>query len=1031
MGYAPTGPALDPETPLSSMCFSLSPMYDGSRQVTSLVFTRDGAYCIAAFTSGTVRMYDLTVSGNTDPEDRGGLYLGSLRSKASSSAPSCPLTVTLRLAEQDLDMPTVTRTVTSTVSHLFCGARVGCNAMVGFDIGALRELKRRRGFVSSSVGEQFQVFQHCDARLKGFVGLSPVSCTSTAACSSTCTGAYSARYRVLCGQSYQSYHVWDVLVEASTGAGTGAGEQGVQYACTYSYTQSWSMVASGLTNTNSIAFAAFAIADPADVLDELDMDVDMPTVPVVPTPSSSFMPATSAISRMLKRSNSPALPVTVPLSVPLPVPVPVPVPGNTLSCEILVRGAEKDMKMVRLNQLTPSTSSCYIKHTSSVLAASADGTVLFAGAGTASLSVLRYLPTVLPGGGGRVLANDTFPLEGTGTRAPGTVTVRRQQLRELKSVECTGDGCYALLVCTDNAVLLYSPCNAYGRGWGPSNGPGTRTGRGFLCLLFQARDGYRLQTHIAICTSAVTRLSYDGEGDIDIDIEGDEEEESYPYLQCRCSSVGIRGPVRRGAGTGRGMGGGHAPLESVVLGLAYWNINTNASTEGVLRTVRLRCTQQGPYCTSGTHIPVSLQLQLVPEEICIPGIGLAGTGTVSSTCSTCWLCGDESIVHWDESINVNVNTGMDEVEDDDIDMDIATALEGPLDGSSKIQLQHAIPIRAPSSAGVIACNPIPNSKHNKNKNKNNNKRVFSDLGNEGSKSSSNSSSNSSSSSSSYGSSTALLLEHNSNTNLSIDSKAKRGRGTSSSSSSSTSHDEEEEGGDIAHLLEQIRQLEQDRVRLQQDNELSMRKSDRRFEQEKILRKDWNTKQAGYMETIQVLQQRVAVLTDKLTQVQAQGQVQVQHGTHVQGQHGTHVHGQAQVQHGTHVQEEYTAMARAIAELGAPLARFMSAVPAFLSSMPGPGDGDSPFAEARALYSTQVQGHVQDRERERVATIRAFFCVYCQDFTADVALQGCGHVCLCREHALQSSNVSTRRITQCPICKAAFQGFVHLNGIDRT
>jgi hypothetical protein len=61
----------------SGMCYSFS---DG--KVTSLVSTRDGAYCVAGFSTGAIRLYDLTKEGNTDPEDRFGYQIGSLPSSS-------------------------------------------------------------------------------------------------------------------------------------------------------------------------------------------------------------------------------------------------------------------------------------------------------------------------------------------------------------------------------------------------------------------------------------------------------------------------------------------------------------------------------------------------------------------------------------------------------------------------------------------------------------------------------------------------------------------------------------------------------------------------------------------------------------------------------------------------------------------------------------------------------------------------------------------------------------------------------------
>jgi hypothetical protein len=69
----------DEEETRGSMCFSLS---DG--KVTALVATRDGAYCIAGFSTGAIRLFDMTKGGNTDPEDRFGYQIGLIESNRGS-----------------------------------------------------------------------------------------------------------------------------------------------------------------------------------------------------------------------------------------------------------------------------------------------------------------------------------------------------------------------------------------------------------------------------------------------------------------------------------------------------------------------------------------------------------------------------------------------------------------------------------------------------------------------------------------------------------------------------------------------------------------------------------------------------------------------------------------------------------------------------------------------------------------------------------------------------------------------------------
>lgn len=70
---------LDDQETRSSMCFSL-----GDGKVTSIVATADGAYCIAGFSSGAIRLFDLTKEGNMDAEDRFGYRIGVIESQRGS-----------------------------------------------------------------------------------------------------------------------------------------------------------------------------------------------------------------------------------------------------------------------------------------------------------------------------------------------------------------------------------------------------------------------------------------------------------------------------------------------------------------------------------------------------------------------------------------------------------------------------------------------------------------------------------------------------------------------------------------------------------------------------------------------------------------------------------------------------------------------------------------------------------------------------------------------------------------------------------
>ena len=169
-----------------SRCFSL---VDG--RVTSLVGTPDGAYLFAGFSSGAVRVFDLTEGGVTGPEDRLGNQVGRIEASSSSSGAlkvhmqiggfgsGGPQASFLSEARGGGDGALCARP--TNVCHLFAGARLGSSTMLSIDVGSLRDTKQKRGFITTA-GGGVQVFRRTDARLKGFTALSTlfVSAMTTA-----------------------------------------------------------------------------------------------------------------------------------------------------------------------------------------------------------------------------------------------------------------------------------------------------------------------------------------------------------------------------------------------------------------------------------------------------------------------------------------------------------------------------------------------------------------------------------------------------------------------------------------------------------------------------------------------------------------------------------------------------------------------------------------------------------------------------------------------------------------------------------
>ena len=85
----------------------------------------------------------------------------------------------------------------------------------------------------------------------------------------------------------------------------------------------------------------------------------------------------------------------------------------------------------------------------------------------------------------------------------------------------------------------------------------------------------------------------------------------------------------------------------------------------------------------------------------------------------------------------------------------------------------------------------------------------------------------------------------------------------------------------------------------------------------------------------------------------------------------------------------------------------STTPAFPSSSPSSVLAAFPSSASQAASTHQNDGNT------------AAFCVVCQTYTADTLLLPCGHLCLCYSHAL--SMQSDRILRVCPLCKKECQG----------
>ena len=406
----------DSDRTLSSMCFKI---FEG--KVTSMAITTDGLYCIAAFSKGSIRLFDLTAGGNTDPEDRYGSYLGSIDANTT-------MQLHLELGGN------------SSCSHLFVGARAGSTKMFVVDMHSLRDIKRKRGFITMA-GGNIKTFSHADGKLKGFCALSTVECALKSVSGDEEEHCYSARYRLVCGKGCGTFNVWDVLLDATYDPTTKS----------TSYSGFWSLLHTGSVGSPIMKFAAFVTTSPI----------------LISGASAMLLLGASDTSR----SHQPA-------------------------CEVLIVG-DKEARSHNLYACTQTALSGdkaqvkAIKGLTDLFASSDDGGVIFSGKD--ELIVTTYMP--LSGDhdnesgshAGTVYKRVCLPLIDSNT---SNASKRNRQIREICGVSCNNSGTYALVHCTDNTVFLYSKC-----GYLAHRGD-VKPPDGHLTLLFQAIDTYTLEMTI-------------------------------------------------------------------------------------------------------------------------------------------------------------------------------------------------------------------------------------------------------------------------------------------------------------------------------------------------------------------------------------------------------------------------------------------------------------------------------------------------------------------------------------------------------
>lgn len=316
-------------------------------------------------------------------------------------------------------------------------------------------------------GGGVQTLTHSDGRLKGLAALSTVS---TARPGSQEGGAesllvveeaasskgYVATYRLITGRGFGHFHLWEVTLDARAGAShlgspAGASSIGIAGSTGLTYRQTWRHLYQGTINGPTLGFAHFVER-------------------VSPNVASSAAGGTLSLweqcqQRALLDQNR----------------------GGSVAgaLELMVSERQKDLRLVALSGSVAGAGSGDsalaaskpqpLKDTVGMYACSRDGLILFGGQYELVVMVLESVQrstgsawgagsTMAGTGGGdgddsavpRIASRTAFSLSDF---APGVVgrssKKTSRHLREISDVWCTPDGAYAVILCTDNAVLLY------------------------------------------------------------------------------------------------------------------------------------------------------------------------------------------------------------------------------------------------------------------------------------------------------------------------------------------------------------------------------------------------------------------------------------------------------------------------------------------------------------------------------------------------------------------------------------------------
>jgi hypothetical protein len=421
--------------------------------------------------------------------------------------------------------------------HLFAGTGQGSTTVMVVDIGSVRDVHKKRGFISVA-GGGVQALTQVDGRLKGPVALNTIKVVRPRGGAENDSFGYSATYQLITGRGMGVYHIWEVVLESKPSGNSrqsspmhpaaGAGGGNSSSSGGLLFTQRWTHLYQGNVGGPTMNFAHFVAVHTV--------------LPQQQQKRHNFY-AIAGVDALQHEGHHPSDDTT----------------NNGVAVELLFGEQSKDLRHVSLmrklspvpgsadgsdsvdgfataagagdtaaaTQLVPSNSVKHakLKNSMDTFVASADGRVLFGGkyelivsvygqeditgssstpgieeedvaegavgagaeeignaaqsAASAPFSVIRRVSFSLTD-----FVSDAIGTEGLGLKSSvaggagaGTGTGNSsssgggagvgggggggggkrasRHLREISKIWCTDDGAYALILCTDNAVLLF------------------------------------------------------------------------------------------------------------------------------------------------------------------------------------------------------------------------------------------------------------------------------------------------------------------------------------------------------------------------------------------------------------------------------------------------------------------------------------------------------------------------------------------------------------------------------------------------